>query len=918
MRPLEARRNFAISSHERAMGIELVTFGGLHILDDDGELDWLAGQRSRAALLVYLAVERRVSRDALTTVFWPESDTENARHALRQALYQVKKALSGDWVESLSHDLVVTDDVLVDVHAFTDAVSNRDLETAVRLYRGPFLDGVHLADLSSWESWVDSKRAQLARTHRKACRDLIESMRSAGDMSGAIRVAEHWSARDRLDDEAQHRLIETLAAAGERAEALRQYETYARMLEAEGLAPADETRVLAERLRAEPSVLPVMSVIPAPPPPAGITKRINKPWLGAVVAIVMLLIAGFVWKASRMTSDGANGLPNRIAVLPFAVHGGQSASYLREGMVNLLAAAFDGAGSLQPVDARAVFAASEMEANPQRIAAHLDADMYLLGDVTEGGGKLQIDASVFRRGAPEPLVRATVSGAHDSVFVLADMLAARLLADLYEPGNNRLVRAASLTTASLPAFKDYLEGDRLMRSGKFELAAESYLAAIRHDSAFAVAYYRLALAREWAPLPGEDSAAAAAAHYAARLSSRDQNLLEAFRLWRSGRASEAESAYRRILTRYPDDVDAWFQLAEILFHHAPLRGSAIAASSEAWRRVLAYEPGNLFAITHLARIGVIDNRLQLVDSLLSRFSDAELRTDRRLAELALLRAVARDDTGTVKAMTATIRQWEPLAVWRVSVFITAFNPRPDRVRDIVRDLVDSKASPSLRADMLWFGMLLDLAAGSIDQAHGIEDALRPGFGAVSEWSVATLPLEYSDSTLMRFLRNARNWKTGLNSASAVRSRETGLGAPLQLEAARQYTLGMLAIRLRDTTSARAASTMLTMLAKTSKASVLTRDLDRGLRARLAWQHQKSGEALALLDSLELNDIQGEIAATPFVSRANERFLRAEILAASGRDSEALKWFESIGYGSVNEVPLRVLSVKRQAAIRRRN
>jgi DNA-binding SARP family transcriptional activator len=80
------------------VAIELVTFGGLHALDDEGELDWLAGQHSRAALLVYLAIERRVSREALTTVFWPESDAENARHALRQALYQLKKAVSTDWI----------------------------------------------------------------------------------------------------------------------------------------------------------------------------------------------------------------------------------------------------------------------------------------------------------------------------------------------------------------------------------------------------------------------------------------------------------------------------------------------------------------------------------------------------------------------------------------------------------------------------------------------------------------------------------------------------------------------------------------------------------------------------------------------------------------------------------------------------
>ena len=168
------------------MAIELVTFGGLHILDDEGELDWLAGQRSRAALLVYLAVERRVSRESLTTVFWPESDAENARHALRQSLYQLKKAVRTEWVESLAHELVVTDDIRVDVREFTDAIERGDLDSATRLYRGPFLNGVHLVDLSSWETWVDSKRAHYARAYRKASRELIESKCAAADMNGAI------------------------------------------------------------------------------------------------------------------------------------------------------------------------------------------------------------------------------------------------------------------------------------------------------------------------------------------------------------------------------------------------------------------------------------------------------------------------------------------------------------------------------------------------------------------------------------------------------------------------------------------------------------------------------------------------------------------------------------------------------------
>ncbi len=156
-----------------------------------------------------------------------------------------------------------------------------------------------------------------------------------------------------------------------------------------------------------------------------------------------------------------------------------------------------------------------------------------------------------------------------------------------------------------------------MRAGQFERAADDYLAAIALDSTFAVAHYRLALAREWAPLPGEEAAARAAARHGARLSARDRMLLEAFRQWRVGDATQAADRYRAILARYPDDVDAWFQLGEIQFHHGPLVGQPLEESAEAWRKGLSYEPRNLFALTHLARIAAVAHHSSALDSLLA-------------------------------------------------------------------------------------------------------------------------------------------------------------------------------------------------------------------------------------------------------------------------------------------------------------
>jgi tetratricopeptide (TPR) repeat protein len=225
--------------------------------------------------------------------------------------------------------------------------------------------------------------------------------------------------------------------------------------------------------------------------------------------------------------------------------------------------------------------------------------------------------------------------------------------------------------------------------------------------------------------------------------------------------------------------------------------------------------------------------------------------------------------------------------------------------------------------------LLDVAGGrlnasrrALSQAAEAEHLVpiarrRLGFDAVPEWFAATLPLAYSQETLSRARQSAQSFKVLSSTQNTAFQHETELGAPVQLEPARQYTLGVLSLRLHDTASATAASARLRQLAESEGATVLTRDLDRGLRARLAWQMGQPDDALRLLETLESNDSQGDVAATPFVSRASERFLHGEILTSMGRNAEALRWFASLGDGSVTDITLRAPSHLRQAEIHER-
>ena len=258
--------------------LDLRVLGGFQALINGCEVAGLAAQPARAALLVYIALERSTTRDTVVAVFWPEHDTAKARHALSQSLHRLRALLGESWLETDGERLSITADVQLDARTFETLIEAGELEQALALYRGALLSGWFLADSAAFEAWADRHRASLERLHRRARRDWIRDCRERGDVAGALRAAQEWADLDPREDEAQHRVIELLAESGHRADALRQFEVHLRLLEEAELSPLDETVELVARLReatdfsslAEPpetmpaATAPAASVAPAP------------------------------------------------------------------------------------------------------------------------------------------------------------------------------------------------------------------------------------------------------------------------------------------------------------------------------------------------------------------------------------------------------------------------------------------------------------------------------------------------------------------------------------------------------------------------------------------------------------------------------------------------------------------------------
>ena len=232
------------------MAIRIQALGTLRVERDGEILDRLPAKRVRCGVLVYLATERSATREQLMNVFWGDRPPDRARHLLNQTLYELRQDLDPDWVATSGDHLHVADHVRIDVDDFTRAVEAGDYDSALSLYEGPLLGGAAPAVSRALEGWFDTQHARLVRAHRQARRGAIDARVDAGSLRDALALARDWVELDPLDDEAQHRLIELMAATGDRSGALRQYDRYARLVEKElELDPLDETRELVERIR---------------------------------------------------------------------------------------------------------------------------------------------------------------------------------------------------------------------------------------------------------------------------------------------------------------------------------------------------------------------------------------------------------------------------------------------------------------------------------------------------------------------------------------------------------------------------------------------------------------------------------------------------------------------------------------------
>ncbi len=247
------------------VGFYLNVLGGAVLEGRGGPGGGKAAHRRRLAVRAVLAVaRRRVGRERRIGRLWPELRGDAARHLLSESLYVLRKALGDDALVSAGDDVTLSARaVRSDVGEMEAALEAGELERAVALYRGPFLEGFYVDDARDFQQWAEGERDRLARAYGRALETLAERSESAGNPVEAVEWWRRLSRHEPYTTRVAIRLVTALDAAGEPAGALRAGAAHADYLRKEEVEPSPEFIDLMARIRADC----VPAAAPAPPPP---------------------------------------------------------------------------------------------------------------------------------------------------------------------------------------------------------------------------------------------------------------------------------------------------------------------------------------------------------------------------------------------------------------------------------------------------------------------------------------------------------------------------------------------------------------------------------------------------------------------------------------------------------------------------
>jgi serine/threonine-protein kinase len=670
----------------------------------------------------------------------------------------------------------------------------------------------------------------------------------------------------------------------------------------------------------------------------------------AAGAAAVLALAGGAWVAARgVGAARAPGLDaSLVAVAPFDVADPDLALW-REGVVDVLARALDGAGPLRTVAPTVVV--RRFEGRGDRVAAaqlgaRTGAGLVVYGGLVRAGAdSVRLEATLYdaRRDRPVGEVRVVESAARMDRAL--DSLGVALLRVVARTRPLGAVRAAGIASASLPALKAFLSAEQHYRAGAYDSALAAAERALQLDGDFALARHRAGTLQLRGSAFHAGAAALMRAAWGTRgLAPRDSLVLALDSLRAAGELAtergrdlavpaplaEALLARARQATRlYPDDPELWYAFAEALTHLGAFERATHEDQLAAYERAIALDSAFLPSYPHAVGANLALGRVARARRHLHT-ARALARGTRLRDAAALLARVVRDD--------ATV-DTTALAAWLAGAPFEALEPVglmlddwPDSTGAMLRVLrrAERAAGPARPEVVRWFvqpmiratlerqGRLAERRALDAPPAVVVEHALLGGVSREAGDAAARAWLAGDAAALTR--PQPLVWLAERGDSAALRRYGARLDAALpalpaadtvlRRRAAHAARLGRAYLRLAARDTAGALAQLARLEVRDCPTLCVANDL---FRARLMAAAGDAAGARALLGAG--SPAEGEVAPGAFdVLWQLERARAAE--RAGDRPRAAAAYAAVAGFWAHADAPLRPLAREAQAGARR--
>jgi TolB-like protein len=536
--------------------------GGFELRSGDGRDVAPAGRKVRAlAACLALSPGQPWPREKLMALLWSDRAEEQARASLRQALAELRRPFGEPSPLRTEHDAVSLDPAMiaVDAIAFERFAKAGKLDEAAGLYRGALLDG-HGVREDAFEDWLRVERTRL----NNLAIDVLDRFTASQSGDAVIETAQRLLQLDPAREETHRLLMRLYAAAGQRAQALRQYQHCRETLQRELQAKPDiETERLYRQIQDE--TMPALTT-----------------------------------KADAAKLEPAPQLDSKpsIAVLPFTnVSGDAEQEYFSDGVTEDIISGLARLHWLFVIARNSSFTFKGKSVDMTQVGRRLGVRYLLEGSVRKAGDRVRITSQLIDAATGAHIWTDRFDGALNDIFDLQDRVAASVVGAI-EPKlrHAEIERARAKPTESIDAYDLFLRALPHHDSYTFEGSREALRLlerAIEIDPDYASAYglaaccYMRQRAAGWisymSPMVAEG---VRLARLAAKTGPDDPEAL-----WRAGYAlailagdfGDALALIERSLTLNPNSANAWMASGFVRAYSGESE-TAIAHSEQSARR----------------------------------------------------------------------------------------------------------------------------------------------------------------------------------------------------------------------------------------------------------------------------------------------------------------------------------------------